>query len=199
MSTVLDGVIVGMVFFFGTVILTFLILVFVRLYDSDDSGEGGPSLDILTPAETRQRFNGFDSTGGVQLHGNEPVTIPIDREVYSQPNLYRTTDQGHLAFLESGTYEVSYHAQVETLSHEGGQLATYTSFLQLNNITLQGSQSSCFLRKQPNAALSCGCSNTLVIVAQRGDVIQLQVSRTSGTTSAQTRSGESSLSVLKIE
>jgi hypothetical protein len=143
-----------------------------------------------------QNYYGFDTTGGVQVTTEKQLLQMdkdslIDRSVYSNEN-------GKITLILDGIYQISYTAQFQTSTNIGGQVATYSAQIEKNEILIQGSESSCFIQKQSNSSISCGCSKTVIIDCKANDIVCVKFSRQNGTTSGTTKNGESSIAIQKI-
>ena len=172
---------------FGVIICVFLILLYFKKYTEV----------VPSPKPKKEgSYYGYDSKGG-RVITEVYQLLDIDINSFIDTNFY-INNGGRITIFLEGTYYITYRAQFETKNTTGGQLATYSSRLEIDGNVVKGSESSCFIKKQPNSSISCGCGNTVIIYCKLNSVLSIKYARTKGTTSGLTKSNESSLTIRKI-
>lgn len=168
--------------------------------DAGSSGQqlttdGSGNLSWSSAGTNDELYYGYDSTGGVAVTGAFQ-TLNIDTNVLNDPEYSNAA--GVITVTNAGVYEVSYRMQFESLNVSAGTRATFSGRVELNGSLVAGSQSSCYMREQNSALVSPGCGKTVFVTAAASDNIRVSFSRTLGTTTGQTKAGESSITIKRL-
>jgi len=170
----------------------------------DDDGTSGQVLTtdgagILTwtsPASGDALFYQYGPAASVAITGTyTTVLIPgvgiIDAGTYT----YLT---GVVTVATTGVYEIAYWAQFETLNQTGGANASFGCRILRNAGAVAGSIAECFINEQNGNLIRPGAGKTIIVSITAADTIALQVSRTAGTTTGQTRIDGCTLSIMRL-
>lgn len=106
---------------------------------------------------------------------------------------------GSVDVATTGIYEVSYTAQFQTLNKSGGLESSFGGRILVNASPATGSITECFVYEFNGDFLRASCSKTMLISLNGGDDVALQVARTTGTTTAQTRLNQCTLTIRRVE
>ena len=140
-------------------------------------------------------YYGYDSTGGSAVT-NVFQTLNIDTNVINDAEY--TNVGGVVTVTNAGIYEVTYRTQFETNGISGGTRSTFSGQVELNAVQVPGSRSSCYIREQASSLVGPGCGKTVFVTAAASDNIRVTFSRTVGTSTGQTKTGESSVTIKRL-
>ncbi len=105
---------------------------------------------------------------------------------------------GVVTIVAAGTYQISYTAQFESLNNQGGATGSFGAQLLLGAGVVGGSITECFIQEQNGNLHRPSCSKTVYAVVTANQTLALQVSRTAGTTTGQTRVNQCTLSITQV-
>lgn len=157
-------------------------------------------LSINSESIAGQRlYYGYDSVGLVSVT-NTPQTLIFNTSVINDTGY--TNSYGEITITSSGTYEVTYHAQFESVNKSGGPVATIHSFIELDTGSgfqiASGSGTSCYFNEQNGNIASFGSGKNVFINATNNSILRIRFSKIIGTSSCRTRPNESSLTVKRL-
>lgn len=160
--------------------------------------------NIINSVKDDALLYGYDATGGVAITGTAQGLV-FDTSVTAQSGLSLNTGTGVVTITEAGIYLISYWVQCESLNASGvartalsGQVETDpaggTSFS-----LISGSISSAYVRGQGSTGIvAYGCGKTIPITAVAGETLRITFFKGPQTTTAQTRAGESSITIQRV-
>jgi hypothetical protein len=105
---------------------------------------------------------------------------------------------GVVTITAAGTYEFAYTAQFQSLDQTGGQTGSFAGRLLLDAGVVGGSITECFIQEVNGNLHRPSCSKSLYAVVTAGQTIALQVARTAGTTTGQTRVNQCTLTITQV-
>ena len=154
------------------------------------------SLNINNESISGQRLLfSYDSIGLVTITSSYQTLIynvnTINDSGYSNSS-------GEITITSSGVYEINYNVQIQSLNIQGGTNATITAMIEKNTVEVPGSSSSCFLTEANGSFISTSISKNVILSITANDVIRIRYARTSGTTTCQTKPGQSSLCIKRL-
>jgi hypothetical protein len=148
---------------------------------------------------------GYDSVGGVAITAT-PQGIPFNNSVIADTGLSLNTGTGVVTITNAGRYQVSYRVQCESLNNSGPSTSTLSGRVETDPaggtawVAKAGSTcSSMYDKNGTTGALGYGCDKTILINAVAGETMRITFFRNTLTTSAQTRPGESSVTVTRMK
>jgi hypothetical protein len=109
---------------------------------------------------------------------------------------------GVLTIPASGVYELSYTAQFQTSDKTGGPESSFGSRIFLTGSlagVANGSITECFMYEFNGDLLRASCTKTILLNLASSDTVELQVARTTGTSTAKARVDQCSLVIRRIE
>jgi hypothetical protein len=106
---------------------------------------------------------------------------------------------GSIDVATAGIYEISYTAQFQTLNKSGGVESSFGGRILVNATPATGSITECFVYEFNGDFLRASCSKTILVSLAASDDVALQVARTTGTTTAQTRLDQCTLTIRRVE
>ncbi len=109
-----------------------------------------------------------------------------------------SNSSGEITISSSGVYEINYNVQFQSLNIQGSTNGTITAVIEKNTVQVPGSASSCFITEGNGPLISTSCVKTIILSITANDVIRIRFARTAGTTSCQTKPGQSSLSIKRL-
>jgi hypothetical protein len=175
----------------GSLLITitvFLIMIYIST--------NGYIKTVKNNVNVKNVFYSFDPVGDVEVSNTYKTLKVASENTYNTDNY--SNDFGQIKIKQSGLYEIKYNIQFETSGSSGGQYATFSCQILLNSNVVEGSQSSCFLKKQATPRVSSACTNTIVCQVENESIISVEFSRTFGTTVAKTKKLESSILITKL-
>jgi len=177
-------IVLTLVCVFGITLTTFVILI----YKSNTIGEKQNVQQLVS-------FNAIGVGQGIPVN-HEPVLLNFQNILYGTEEHY-ISDNGTIWFKNEGVYSITYDVHFQTTIAKGGDMATFHTYLTMNNEKIEGSQSSCFLKKYSNAFLSAGCHKT--IIRRNITDISLFCLRKTGSTNCEIQPTESSITIVQIQ
>lgn len=171
---------------------------------------------VLTPTADNDAVNkayiddfiiglyGYDSAGGLAIT-TTPTGIPFNSSVIADTGLSLNTGTGVVTITNAGRYQVSYRVQCESLNNSGSSTSTLSGRIETDPAggtawtAKAGSTSSELYQKNGTTGLyGYGCGKTILINAVAGETLRITFFRASPSTTAQTRAGESSISITRV-
>ncbi len=154
---------------------------------------------VLTWANTPSGdalFYQYGPTTPVALSGTFTV-VNISNGGIVDGAFYSNTG-GVVTVNTTGVYEIAYWVQFETLNQAGGAEASFAGQIFINGSAVVGTISECWTTEAVGNLKRPGCGKNVVISITAADTVEIRVQRSSGTTTAQTRSNESNLTIMRL-
>jgi len=148
---------------------------------------GGGSSDMAP-------FFAIDTTGNQSITGTT-ITIIIDSVVTSHSYYSLSGNEITIQTGGAGTYKINYSVVVDNTDTSGGARGSYTTWLEKNTNTINGSQGRDYIRETAGGSGAVGFAT---IVLAEGDVIRIRAYTNVGTTTIDTVQNFSSISFLKV-
>jgi hypothetical protein len=111
---------------------------------------------------------------------------------------FYTNTAGVVTLSTTGVYEVAYWAQFETLNNTGGAESSFAVQLFLNGTAVTGSISECWTTEAVGNLKRPGTGKNIIVSITAADTLEIRVQRSAGTTTAQTRVNECSLTIMRL-
>ncbi len=140
------------------------------------------------------RFYAFGPLVSVELSG----TFTTVNVVNSITGANYSNAAGVITITAAGTYEFTYTVQFESLDNSGGTTGSFAGQLLLDAGVVGGSITECFVQEAVGDLHRPSCSKSLYAVVTAGQTIALQVARTAGTTTGQTRVNQCTLTITQV-
>lgn len=140
------------------------------------------------------RFYAFGPAAAVALTG----TFTTVNVVNSITGTNYSNTSGAVTITNAGTYEFTYTAQFESLNNTGGATGSFAGRLLLNAGVVGGSITECYIDETNGNLHRPSCSKSVYAVVTGGQTIALQVARTAGTTTGQTRVDQCTLTITQV-
>jgi hypothetical protein len=156
-------------------------------------------LNIDSESISGQRlYYGYDSSG--LLTATSTYQTIVFTSIIIDPGYIN--NYGEITIYSSGTYEIQYHSQFETIDMSKGQIATINTIVELNsgfgfNI-IPGSGSSCFFTEQNGNLASFGSGKSVIYNINPNSIIRIRFSRVIGTSTCRSKPNESSLIIKRL-
>jgi len=159
------------------------------------------ALNIDSESISGQRiYSGYDSIGLVPI-SSIYQTLIFNTNVINDTGYTNTL--GEITITSTGTYDVFYHAQFQTLNNSGGRYSTITARLELDTgggyNPIAGSGSSCYIIEQNGNLVSPGTGKEVIVnITVPGSILKVTFARTTGTATGTTKPDESSLIIKRL-
>lgn len=158
------------------------------------------TLSINSETIAGQRlYYGYDSAGLISVMSFYQ-TLVFDTSVINDTGYSNT--YGEITITSSGTYEVTYHVQFESVNKSGGPVATVHSVIELDTGSgfqiVSGSGTSCYFNEQNGNIASFGSGKNAFINVTNNSIVRIRFSKIIGTSSCRTRPNESSLTIKRL-
>jgi hypothetical protein len=111
---------------------------------------------------------------------------------------FYTNVAGVVTASTTGVYEVSFWVQFETVNNSGGSEGSFAGQLFLNGAAATGTISECWVTEAVGNLKRFGAGKDIVMSLTAADTLEVRVQRSSGTTTAQTRVNECSLTIMRL-
>lgn len=148
---------------------------------------GGGSSDMAP-------FFAIDTTGNQAITGTT-ITIIIDSVVTSHAYYSLSGNEITIQTGGAGTYKIDYSVIVDNTDTSGGARGSFTTWLEKNTNTINGSQGRDYIRETAGGS---GANGKATITLAVDDVIRIRAYRNVGTTTIDTVQNFSSISFLKV-
>ena len=130
--------------------------------------------------------------------------LVFDTSSVADTGLSLNTGTGVVTIQDAGTYEIEYWVQCESLDTTGAPRTELTAQIETDPAggtawaVIAGSPSSAYVREQALGIVAFGCGKKIPVVVVAGETLRITFFKGPQTTTAQTKAGESSLYIRRL-
>ena len=147
-------------------------------------------------------FFGSDTVGMAPVESGAK-TLELDAEMINTDAAYANVN-GEITVPSAGYYDVAYHCQFQSDNNCCGPYSSISAWVEVDSndgtgfVYVVGSASSCHIVEAAGPIICPGTGKSVVIYLGEHAVLRVVYAKMSGTTTACTRPGESSINVKKL-
>lgn len=160
--------------------------------------DGAGTLAWVTPSDgSLSYYYAYGPTTGVTITNSATVVNISNGEISSVGNFSNTG--GVITITNGGIYKISFAAQFQTLNQTGGQNASFGAQVAVNGSALTGSLVETDIREQNSTLVRPSVSKVVLANITAGQTVEIQVLRTIGTTTGQTRPDQCTITLEQMD